>query len=629
LNLRQRRVALAFAEALLPEGRILPGAGAATIERLEELLGRAGGGTLRGYGALLDTLEYSTVLRNGGRFSRLSRDERQAALERATAGPWLRRLRLLALGLPLKTAHFDDPEVFRRAGCVYDRSGRPEPARWMRQVRRAAELHEDDLECDVVIVGTGAGGAVVAKELAEAGLAVVMIEEGEYVTREHFTGRARDSMQRLYRGPAETVSIGNALVVIPLGRSVGGSTTINSGTCFRPPDRVLERWRRELGLSELAPERMAPYFEKVEAVLRVTEAKPEYLGGAARVVARGCDRLGWSHHALRRNAPECDGQGVCVFGCPTDAKRSTNISYVPLALERAALLLTGMKAERVLVDGERAAGVEGRAVGTDRRVRIHARAVVLACGALLTPLFLLRQGLLGASRALGRHLTVHPAIGATALFDEDISGHKAIPQGYCVDEFQREGILMEGSSASFDAAASMFNLVGRELVDVIERYDRVACFGAMVCEHDGPGRVRLLPGGRSLTQYWVTEDVRRRMHLAMVRLGRIFFAAGARRVFPAMQGIKEFRCERELDDFAAALPRPRDFMLTAYHPLGTCRIGHDPRSSVVSLDHEAHGLPGLFICDGSVVPTSPTVNPQITIMAMATRAAERIAARIA
>jgi choline dehydrogenase-like flavoprotein len=170
-------------------------------------------------------------------------------------------------------------------------------------------------------------GAVVAKELAEAGYAVVMLEEGEYRTRREFTGRPSDSLSALYRRPGESYCIGNAIIPIPLGRSVGGTTTINSGTCLRAPDAVLERWREELGLDEFTPEQMRPYFERVERELQVAEAKAEYLGGVARVVARGCEALGWSHHALRRNAPDCDGQGVCCFGSPTDAKRSTNLSH--------------------------------------------------------------------------------------------------------------------------------------------------------------------------------------------------------------------------------------------------------------------------------------------------------------
>lgn len=626
---RQREIAIALAEAYLPPGNFLPGAGAHTIDRLEAVLARGGERALRGYGALLETLDLSPLLSRRRRFRHLPRDERERILDRHLDGGVWRQTRMFLLGLPLKAIHFDDPDFYRRLGCVYDKAGRTEPARWMQQIVRAPDLEESELEADVVVVGTGAGGAVVAKELAERGLAVVMLEEGEHFTRKDFNGRALDAMAKLYRSAGQTVSLGNAMIPIPLGKTVGGTTTVNSGTCFRTPDRVLQRWVTERGLAEFSPEAMAPYFDRVEHELGVAEAKAEYVGAVGKIVARGCDRLGWSHHALRRNAPDCDGQGVCVFGCPTDAKRSTNVSYVPMALERSALLVTAARAESVRIENGRAAGIEARAVDGSRRLRVRARAVVLACGTLLTPPLLMRQGLLRDNPHLGRHLTIHPAIGATGTFEEEVKAYNSIPQGYCVDEFARDGIMLEGGSASLDTGGSMFNLVGRELIDVMERYDRIASFGAMVCEHRGAGRVRLLPGGRTLTEYWVSEDVRERLQRAMVAIGRILFTAGATRVYPTMTGVRSFASPAELDSFARSRPRARDFLLTAYHPLGTCRVGRDAASGVVDTDHQAFGLPGLYICDGGNVPTSPEVNPQVTIMAMATRAAERLAGRLA
>ena len=625
---RQRAIALAFAEALLPGGRRFAGAGPRSVERLERNLARLGGGASGRYAALLEALEHSALLSHRTRFSRLPPTQRQALLERNLEGHFARRSLFFALAFPLESAHFDAPEFFEQIDCVYRHSAATEPARWMSQVRRAEELEEEELECDVVVVGTGAGGAVAAKELAEAGHAVVMVEEGEHRTRREFTGRPADVLGTLYRPPGTSYSIGNAIIPIPLGRSVGGTTTVNSGTCFRTPDAVLERWREELGLDEFTSDHMRPYFERVERELQVAEAKAEYLGGVARVVARGCEALGWSHHALRRNAPDCDGQGVCCFGCPTDAKRSTNLSYVPLALEQGALLVTRLRADRLLLEGGQAAGIEGRSGGSGRRLRVRARRVVLACGALLTPALLQRQRLLGRSKQLGRNLTIHPAAAVAALFDEPIRAFAAIPQGYCVDEFQEEGILLEGGSLPLDLGATLFPLVGGELMELMESYERVASFGVMASEGRGGGRVRCLPGGRVLVQYRLRNEVLAKLQKGVGRIGRIFLAAGASRVFPAARGAKELRSSEDLERFERMKLRAGDLMLSAYHPLGTCRIGPDPRSSVLDPEHQAHELPGLYVCDGSAVPTSPMVNPQVTIMAMATRAAMRIASRL-
>src|SRR6185312_3175586 len=242
------------------------------------------------------------------------------------------------------------------------------------------------VECDVVVIGTGAGGAVVGRELAEAGLAVVFVEEGRYFDRSDFTGRSFEMQQKLYRRGGGTFSIGNVAIPIPLGQTVGGTTTVNSGTCYRTPDRVLHQWQHDLGLAELGPDGLAPYFERVESVLGVERSKAELMGGNGRVIARGCESLGFTKHGpLKRNAPECDGQGVCCFGCPTDAKRSTNVSYVPLALKAGAALFTGLRAERVMVDGGRAVGVVARTTA-GHALTVRARSVVVSCGAILTPL---------------------------------------------------------------------------------------------------------------------------------------------------------------------------------------------------------------------------------------------------
>ncbi|HEX8951125.1 MAG TPA: GMC family oxidoreductase, partial [Polyangia bacterium] len=497
----------------------------------------------------------------------------------------------------------------------------------MERVTAVADLDSDEtLECDVVVVGTGAGGAVVAKELAEQGHAVVLLEEGDYNSRADFNGHAADMQRKLYRDMGATLSVGNAVIPIPLGRTVGGSTAINSGTCYRTPDRVLHDWVHEFGLDELAPELLAPHFARVEAALGVAPAEAKYLGGVARVIARGCDALGYKHQPLRRNAPECDGQGVCCFGCPTDAKRSTNVSYVPMALKAGATLLTGLRVDRVMVDGGRAVGVvaSARLPGGERRtVTVRARATVVSCGSLLTPLLLEASGVGTSSGQLGRNLSIHPAVGVMALFDEKLDGGNAIPQGYAIEQFHDEGILFEGAFAPLDLAAASFTMIGPRFVELLESYDRLACFGVMI-EDVSRGRVRRGPGGRPLVTYSLVDHDVARLKRAVEILGRVYFAAGARTVIPLLHGFDELRSPADLERLRHAKLRARDFEISAYHPLGTARMGRDPARSVVGADHQVHDTRGCYVVDGSVVPSSPAVNPQVTIMALATRAAGEI-----
>jgi choline dehydrogenase-like flavoprotein len=617
-----RRVAVAIARACMPPGRRLGGGGPATVDRLEDALAEIDPRAIGGYSAALQTLEQEARLTHGGRpFSALSIEEAEGHLSRLADGGVASRALALAATMPLKMAYFDDADVYDEMRSPFGFTATDEPARWREQI---TSLDDDtEIECDAVVIGTGAGGAVMAKELAERGHAVLMVEEGEYYSRSSFTGHAVDNLRRFYRDAGATGSLGNCVIPIPMGRLVGGSTAINTGTCWRTPDWVLQKWVDQ-GLSELTPALMGPYFERVERELQVGPADPAYLGGVANVIARGCDILGYSHRPLNRNAPGCDGASVCDFGCPRGAKRSTDVSYVPSALQRGAVLYTGVRAERIVFEDGRAVGIEGRAVEGGHRLRVRASATVVSCGTLITPAFLQRQGLHRGRRHVGRNLSIHPASTVSALFDEEIMGYTAIPQGYCIDEFQRQGILPMGASAPIDMAASQFNFVGHRLMDLMENYDRVASFGVMVSDRS-KGQVRLGPGGRPVVLYWFGRRERDLMQRGMAMVSRVFLAAGAREVYPALHGHRVLGGVDDLERMERARTAAADYLLTAFHPLGTCRMATEPGGGVVSPSHEVFGVPGLYIADGSVVPSSVAVNPQVTIMALATRAADLLA----
>ncbi len=625
-QLAQHRNLVAVAEAALPAGRFLPAAGEATVAKVERFLADLPAALQRAVATLFRGLDAAAWLTARRPFARLPVADRLALLDSwRTHGP-IRRLLLRALVSPLKMAHFDDPGLYRQLGCVYETvRGQDSRPAYLRDRVHALDA-DTAVECDVVVIGTGAGGAVVGRELAEAGLAVVFVEEGRYFDRSEFTGRAFEMNQKLYRRGGSTFSIGNAGIPIPLGQTVGGSTTINSGTCLRTPDRVLAHWRDDLGLDELAPERMARYFDRVEAVLEVERARADLLGGNGRVIARGCESLGFTRHGpLRRNAPACDGQGVCCFGCPTDAKRSTNVSYVPLALRAGAELFPGARVTRIILEGGRARGVVAQ--GPDGRVlTVHARAVVVACGTIMTPLLLGAQQLGTSSGQLGRNLSIHPAAGALAEFDEQILSWRGIPQGYSIEDLHDEGILFEGAAVPLEMTMTMTPLIGPELIRLAESFDHVASFGFLV-EDTSRGSVHEFRG-QPVIRYWLTEQDVSHIKRALDVLAQIFFAAGARVVHLPVAGFDRVGRD-DLPAFRRARLRPWDLELSAYHPLGTARMGKDPASSVVDPDHQVHDVPGLYIVDGSSVPSPPGVNPQITIMAMATRAAEKIASALA
>lgn len=625
----ERSTLVAIAEATLPPGRIFPGAGEKTVTRVESFLGElppTARTAYRGLVRLFNGLSY--VHRRRG-LAALDAGERVALLDRWRDSDIARRNALKALMVPLKVAHFDDPSFFDKIGCVYTFQQKAEikPAWFRERVHDARKLDGDlAVEVDVVVIGTGAGGAVVARELAEHGVAVAMLEEGNYVDRSEFNGRPLDMQKKLYRAAGATFSVGNVPITIPLGKTVGGSTTVNSGTCYRVPDRILQDWVKDFGLRELTPDGMAPYFDRVESVLGVAPTRKEILGGCARVIARGAEALGFKKHLpLKRNAPDCDGQGVCCFGCPTDAKRSMNVSYVPLALKAGAELFTGVRAQRVIVEGGRAVGVVGKAPG-GRTVTVRARAVIVACGTLITPGFLMRNGLGDQSGQLGRNLSIHPATGLLAVMREKVENWKGVPQGYAIEDFHEEGLMFEGAALPLDFSVGLMPHIGPELVELAEGFDRIASFGLMV-EDTSRGRVRLV-GDQPVVTYNLNDADLGRMKRGIDILTQVFLAAGAERVLLPVHGFNEVHTEADLARFRTTRIRAHDVEVSAYHPLGTARMGADPRSSVVDAEHQVHDTPGLYVVDGASVPSSLGVNPQVTIMALATRAADKLASRL-
>ena len=627
---RERTVLAKIAEAVVPGGAWVPAGGESTVERFERHItgipSWAGAATKPGIWAI----ETGAIAFTGKPFSRLPLDRRMKLLERWNAsGVSTIRHALRGITAALKSVHFDTPEMFAKSGSPYGVArATDETPRWLAQVTDGREVREDmPIECDVVIVGTGAGGAPLAYELARRGHAVLMIEEGRYFRRGDFTGHAAEMTRTMYRDGGMTIALGNVAAPVWAGVTVGGTTTVNSGTCYRTPERTFSRWRSDFGLSMFSSESMDSYYARVEHVLGVDRARMEHVGGVGRVIARGADRLGWIHGPLRRNAPDCDGQGVCCFGCPTGAKRSTDVSYVPMALERGAMLVSSAKVEKVVVENGVARGVVARAKGGGT-IRVDAKFTVLACGTLMTPVLLQGNGnLANSSGMVGRNLSIHPCGAVFALFDERIDMNRGIPQGYTVEQFAEEGMMLEGASTPVDITAIAMQLTGRRFVEVMEQYPNLCTFGFMI-EDSSRGRVFRGPGGRTMMTYNLNEPDTRKMQRCVELLSELYLAAGARSVFPTVAGFDELRSSADLARLRAARLRAGDFDVSAYHPLGTCRMGVDPSASVVAPDHETHDVRGLYIVDGSTVPSSLGVNPQMTIMAMALRAAEILDARL-
>ena len=475
-----------------------------------------------------------------------------------------------------------DPDAYGdRAGGFVPREVRVE--------RGAAIAGRRRIKADAVVVGTGAGGAVVAKELAEGGLSVVMLEEGEYVTPDQFSARPRDDAPRFYRDAAMVATLGTPPMMLPLGKAVGGTTIMNSATCYRTPEGLLDAW----GL--WSADELDPFFRRVERIFNVCRVPRELAGRNAHVMQRGAERLGWSGEYLHRAARGCIGSGVCAFGCPSGGKQHTGNTYVPLAWDAGAITITGTRATKVIPG----TGVIARTKGGGR-LRVDAELVVVACGTIHTPVLLKRSGV--RHPGLGRNLSLHPATGVWAEFDEPIDMARGIPQAYAVDEFASQGLMLEGWAGPPDMLALSLPQTARD-------YLHVAQVGLMI--RDSTRGVVHAVGGRPIIRYDLDDADTRLLNEGIARAAELELAAGATRVHLPIKGHPPVS---DVDEIRRASAKRLE--LTAFHPLGTAAAG-------TVVDEDLRLQPGLLVADGSVVPSALGVNPQLTIMALATRAAYR------
>ncbi|MCX8124577.1 MAG: GMC family oxidoreductase [Spirochaetes bacterium] len=486
----------------------------------------------------------------------------------------------------------------------------------------------NSFDADVCVIGSGAGGAVAAYELAAFGYTVIVVEEGGYYTTKDYNGKPLDNMKTMWRGAGSTVSFGIPPVSIPTGKCVGGTTAINSATCFRTPENIVTQWKRELNV-DLQYSCLIPYFEKVEKIINVTELSWDVLGKCAKIVKRGADALGLHCRPLKHNVKNCKGCGTCQFGCVEGAKQSTEVSYIPLALKYNTVLLTHCKAEKIIFKGKNAHSVECSVCNEQGKIIAHciikARIVICACGSMITPLLLKKSGV--KNKHIGMHLQIHPCSRVVALMDEEVNGWIGVSQGAYIDDYADEGIMLEGIFVHPSILTASLPGVGKDFFALAQQFSNIAAFGVMV--HDtGQGRVF---GSLStpLSWYSLTAHDVETLKKGIAYLSEVFIAAGAREIYTPISSLTKIK---SMDDIiklkAHTIKRTHIPEVFAFHPLGTCRMAGDSNQGVVDSYGKCYGTSNLYIADGSIVPTSLGVNPQITIMALATKISHHVAEQL-
>jgi choline dehydrogenase-like flavoprotein len=572
-------------------------------------------------------------------FRTLGRDDRQAYL-RALSHHRLARVRggFEALKRLVTAAYYADSDD-RGCNPTWPAIGYPGPLNPCPDVPKPIEplrVRADTvLDCDVVIVGSGAGGGVVAGELASAGYDVVVLEKGEYVAERDFDQRELGMLRKTYldSGLLATADLG---VSIFAGSCLGGGTVVNYTTSFRTPDHVRDEWHCASGVDLFVD---AELTRALDAVCAGFDVNRDHNRPSSRdaIMGRGLEALGWHVDRMPRNVVGCaqdDICGYCGFGCVRGAKRSTTTTYLQRAADRGARLVTGCSALKVVAERGRAVGVLARSKD-GHELRVRARVVVAAAGAIHTPALLLRSGL---RASVGENLRLHPVTAVWGYFDEEVRPWTGTLQALYSDEL---GDLDAGYGVKFETAPlhPAFSALGvawrsaDQFDDHMRRLAHASFVGFLTRDRYG-GRVSVDSVGEPVVDYRVARYDQRHVRRGVEGAARVLQAAGANAIFSSGVRSVGFRPGRggSVTDWLSRVHRvgygSNQTLYFSFHQMGTCRMGRSPDDSVVDGNGESHAIRNLFVADASLFPGAVGVNPMITIAALAYCVAQRVKARL-
>lgn len=473
-------------------------------------------------------------------------------------------------------------------------------------------------KCQVLVIGSGAGGASTALSLAEKRIDVAVLEEGNRYGLDSYGKSPSEAMRALYRRRGMTPIMGSAPIGFVEGCCVGGSTEINSGFWHRTPREILLRWKAQYELDGATSREMDPHFGWAEELLDVQTSESEWRP-STRAFAEGIEAMGWAMQEVPRTVSDCRGLNLCPSGCPSGAKKSMSIALLPKAEALGVKIIPKCRAELILTKSNRVTGVLAslRLMGGEERlVRIDCENLVLCAGPIQTPALLRRSGI---KRHVGDTLRIHPMLKVAARFKHDMNAEETVLPLVQVKEFWPE-ITLGGAYYSLGHMAMILRENWIENHPVIRDHRKTAIYYVAV-QGSGVGSIRpsAFEHGPTEIRYELSRYDVKNLSKGLARLATVLLAGGAEEVYPSVTGLPSIRTEVEavrwLDE---ELPKS-SLALTTVHAFSSCPMGERQATCAADSYGKILGYENLYINDAAMLPSSPGVNPQGTIMAFARR----------
>jgi choline dehydrogenase-like flavoprotein len=489
-----------------------------------------------------------------------------------------------------------------------------------------------ELDYDIVIIGSGAGGGVAAKELAPLcgdGKRIAVLEWGARLKDEEFTGREVEMASKLFFDSGGTFTKDRAMT-LAYGRAYGGSTVIYTGTSLIIPEDVVEQWNVPGVEFNDLHRRSMKYFQENNVHLLADDE----INDNNRLFLKGCEELGYRVEQFPINVKGCKGSSLCNLGCPNQAKQGTDRVQLPDAEAQGVEVITNCRVTRIC-DHFCDAEVGDPGYGEPSRwepgeYRIRAKVVVVCAGGVVnSPALLLRSGFGDYLPMLGRSITLHPALILVGEHEHPITNFHGFPKSYYCDQFmKRDRFLLE--TCMYFPFVTAKNLIGfgAEHSELMRAFPKLQMILVLALDPALPeNRLMLDKNGDPVIDYTLTEQVLDTLHASMLASAKVFFAAGAKRVH-APAGSSFFINADDADRVEELIPRanvkPGKISITSAHLMGGCAMGRDATDSVTDGWGRVHDVPWLYVADSSLFPQCSDVNPYVTVMALADRVAEGI-----